>query len=112
MFVDYRFGYKFKKEEKVKDLESWNDMLDEVFQETGDNMNCLILQMEDISSDKEITKEMDRKFDSSFGITEGTPFIAWSENWIYFPFEYDGKESIAYVPRHPNTKFIPKHFGD
>ena len=46
-------------------------------------------------------KERDKPFDSGFGGVEGEPFTAWSEEWVYFPTEYDGAERVARVRRHP-----------
>ena len=46
--------------------------------------------------------ELDREFDSGYGGAEGAPFTAWSENYVYFPLEYDGAEWVGYAPRHPS----------
>jgi hypothetical protein len=44
---------------------------------------------------------MDKAFDDGFGSREGEPFTAWSENWVYFPKEYDGLEEVCAVRRNP-----------
>ena len=61
-------------------------------------------------------EEWDVEFDSGYGGTEGKPFLAWSNNYVYFPVCYDGSEWIERVPRGPwglnaviESKL--KHFG-
>jgi len=46
-------------------------------------------------------EELDREFDDGYGGTEGVPFTAWSENWVYFPIQYDGSEWVGRAPRNP-----------
>ncbi len=46
-------------------------------------------------------EELDREFDSGYGIEEGKPFTAWSERRVYFPVCYDGAESVGSAPRNP-----------
>jgi len=43
-------------------------------------------------------------FDSGYGGSEGKPFTAWTENFIYFPAVYDGSEWVESVPRNPCDK--------
>ena len=45
--------------------------------------------------------QWDELFDSGFGGSEGEPFTAWSESYVYFPVVYDGAEWVGRVPRHP-----------
>lgn len=40
-------------------------------------------------------------FNDGFGGSEGAPFTAWSEKYVYFPVVYDGAEWVGRVPRHP-----------
>jgi hypothetical protein len=47
--------------------------------------------------------ELDIKFDPGFGGTDGTPFTAWSESYVYFPVCYDGSEWCERVPRNPGS---------
>lgn len=54
--------------------------------------------------------ELDTEFDPSYGLYEGTPFTAWTENWVLFPIGYDGAEWVGCVPRHPNG-FKTEHQG-
>ena len=46
-------------------------------------------------------EELETTFDDDFGGIEGCPFTAWSENWVYFPVQYDGSEWVGSVPRNP-----------
>ena len=41
----------------------------------------------------------------------GMAFVIYTENWIYFPVTYDGREWVDAVPRNPNPDWEPKHFG-
>lgn len=71
------------------ETENWNDMILECAD--GDEIIACTLTEE----------ELNRKFDSSFGLTNGKPFTAWSENYVYFPVVYDGSESVGRTPRNP-----------
>ena len=55
-------------------------------------------------------EEMDVEFDGGFGLVKGRPFTAWSENFVYFPIEYDGQESIGSAPRNP-CDYVSRHQG-
>lgn len=44
---------------------------------------------------------LDREFDDGYGGSEGAPFTAWSENWVFFPICYDGAEWVGRAPRNP-----------
>jgi hypothetical protein len=46
-------------------------------------------------------EQLNKVFDSSYGGTNGIPFTAWSENWVFFPLTYDGSESVGCAPRNP-----------
>jgi len=46
-------------------------------------------------------EQLDKVFNSDYGCTEGIPFTAWSENWVFFPICYDGSESVGCAPRNP-----------
>lgn len=45
--------------------------------------------------------EMDRVFYDGYGSSEGVPFTAWGEKYVYFPVVYDGAEWVGYAPRNP-----------
>lgn len=44
---------------------------------------------------------LDEEYDDGFGGAHCRPFIAWTDNSVYFVCEYDGATSIRRVPRHP-----------
>lgn len=68
-------------------MKSWFDMLAEFNDEI---IACTL-------SDTEICDE----FDTGYGGSEGKPFTAWSNKYVYFPVVYDGSEWIERVPRNP-----------
>ena len=45
--------------------------------------------------------ELDIPFSSGYGCSEGKPFTAWSEKYVYFPVVYDGSEWVGSAPRNP-----------
>lgn len=49
-------------------------------------------------------KELNKKFDSSYGLPEGKPFTVWTTNNVYFPVCYDGAEWCCSVSRNPDGK--------
>jgi len=44
---------------------------------------------------------LDREFDDGFGGNNSPDLCAWSTSWVLFSDNYDGAESLCYVPRHP-----------
>jgi len=56
----------------------------------------------DIESNTMSEKDMNTRFDSGFGGSEGCAFTVWTKNRVYFPVVYDGAEWIGSVPRNPN----------
>ena len=54
--------------------------------------------------------ELNKEFYDSYGLSEGEAFTAWSEEYVYFPVVYDGKEWVGRVPRNPCDK-PSEHFG-
>lgn len=79
--------YKFQNERTT-----WREKFIEILKKTGDSLKDLKFN---ISKPKFI---LDKEFDDGFGRSEGPPFIAWSNNFVYFTRDYDG---IDYVPRNP-----------
>ena len=55
-------------------------------------------------------EEMDIEFSNGFGCSEGKPFTAWSEKYVYFPVVYDGAEWVGRAPRNP-CKQVTEHQG-
>jgi hypothetical protein len=56
----------------------------------------------DIVSNTMTDEQMDAKFDSGYGGVNGTAFIVWTTNYVYFPLMYDGSECVGCVARNPN----------
>jgi hypothetical protein len=79
-------------------MTTWRKELEEVFKQTGDSFEFLIITITD--------EELDREFDDGYGSAEGTPFTAWSDNYVYFSREYDGADFIDRVERHPKKLHI------
>ncbi len=46
-------------------------------------------------------EELLEEFDDGFGGSQGKPFTAWSEAYVYFPVVYDGAEWVGAAPRKP-----------
>ena len=46
-------------------------------------------------------EELDVEFDYGYGVPEGQPFTAWTENWVLFPVCYDGAEWCDKARRDP-----------
>ena len=83
-------------------MRNWRELLQHEFEQTGDSFETIVTTLTD--------EELDRKFDDGFGSSEGEPFTAWSENYVYFPVVYDGAEWVGFAPRNPNGK-ATKHVG-
>ncbi len=69
-------------------MENWKKMIAEV---AGDDkiIACTLTE-----------EELLQKFDAGFGGSEGKPFTAWSEKYVYFPIVYDGAEWVGKAPRN------------
>ncbi len=55
-------------------------------------------------------RELLEEFDCGYGGSEGRPFTAWSEAYVYFPVVYDGAEWVGCAPRFPGPE-PTKHVG-
>lgn len=44
---------------------------------------------------------LDREFDDGYGGNDSPNLCAWSDNWVLFSDNYDGAESLQWVPRNP-----------
>lgn len=77
-------------------MATWREKFQkEIFPHTKDTIEDLVFES------KKPSTLLDREFDDGFGGAEGTPFIAWSENFVYFSRDYDGADYIEYAPRNP-----------
>jgi hypothetical protein len=76
------------------DITTWRKELTEACEDNGETLADLVITLTD--------DQLDVEFDSGYGLWEGAPFTAWSANFVYFPWGYDGAEGVACVPRNPN----------
>ena len=83
-------------------MTNWKELLLDAFKETGDTLDAIETTLSE--------EEMERTFSSGFGGSEGLPFTAWSDGYVYFPVVYDGAEWVGFVPRNPCNK-ATRHWG-
>jgi len=57
-------------------------------------------------------EELDVEFNSGYGGSEGVPFTAWSDDYVYFPVVYDGAEWVGRVRRNPCSEASNHHGGE
>ena len=55
-------------------------------------------------------EELDNRFDHLAPEPIGQPFTLWTFSRVYFPWEHDGVEKCASVPRSPCSEVTP-HIG-
>lgn len=46
---------------------------------------------------------LDREFDAGYGGNDSPNLCAWSDNWVLFSDDYDGAESLCWIPRNPTA---------
>lgn len=50
----------------------------------------------------EVPKELlNYEFNDGFGAAEAPPIIAWSRDYVLYIHEYDGAETLRWIPRYP-----------
>lgn len=76
---------------------SWKELFEDKFKDIGDSW-------ENVESSTLTEEQLNRSFDSGYGIEEGDPFTVWTKNYVYFPVCYDGSEWIGCVARNPDNK--------
>ncbi len=83
-------------------MTTWRKELESAFIETGDDFDKMVSTLSE--------QELDREFDDGYGGTNGSPFTAWGEAFVYFPVCYDGAEWVGYAPRNPCDR-ATNHWG-
>ena len=79
-------------------MANWKELIDYALD--GDSLiSCTLTE-----------KELIRNFNNGYGGSEGEPFTAWSEKYVYFPVVYDGAEWVGRAPRNPSDE-ATKHVG-
>ena len=77
------------------ELTCWRDELNRAFAVTGEGWGDVEAMTLDDAA-------LDRRFDAGWGSTDGAPFTVWTGRFVYFPWRYDGSQSVAWVSRHPD----------
>jgi len=73
-------------------MDTWEELLKDAFEETGDDFNSLITTLS--------KEELKVEFNGGYGTSQGKPFTAWGNEYVYFPIVYDGSEWVGYAPRN------------
>ena len=77
------------------ELTCWRDELNRAFAVTGEGWDDIEAMTLDDAA-------LDRRFDAGWGTTDGDPFTVWTSRFVYFPWRYDGSQSVARVSRNPD----------
>ena len=77
----------------AEEEETWGKMLKESFESNKEDYSKMITTLNN--------DELNKAFDTGYGGSEGSPFTAWGEKYVYFPIVYDGSEWVGYAPRNP-----------
>lgn len=81
---------------------NWYTELKEAFASNNEDFSKMVTTLTE--------EELQRDFDAGYGGSEGTPFTAWGEKYVYFPWVYDGAEGVACAPRNPCDE-VTYHVG-
>ena len=75
---------------------TWANMLKEAFAEKEEDYSKMITTLTEA--------ELNKEFNDGFGSSEGKPFTAWGEKYVFFPVVYDGAEWVGCAPRKPSDE--------
>jgi hypothetical protein len=75
------------------DIKTWYELLQLTCAVTGERVEGLICTLSDM--------EMRLSFDAGYTGTNGKPFTAWGQNYVYFPLSFDRMQWVGYAPRNP-----------
>ena len=89
------------------ELVTWKELIEEEMKVNGEVYD----DIRHVQVDSEDKKWDHLKFIQSYGMHQGASFVAYTDNYIYFPTTYDGYEECCSLPRHPNPNWKPRHFG-
>jgi len=76
-------------------MATWFNMLKDQMTQLGDDFDKRVCTLDEAG--------LLVAFDDGFGAINGAAFTAWGENYVYFPLEYDGAESVGHAPRNPRN---------
>ena len=85
-------------------MANWKSLIQEKCESNGETIDQIVCTLSE--------SEMLREFNDGYGGSEGMPFTAWSENYVYFPVVYDGAEWCGSAPRHPCDKATNHQGGE
>jgi hypothetical protein len=74
-------------------MSNWKGMLKQAFEDNKEDFSKMICTLTE--------EEQKVEFYSGYGGSEGKPFTAWGEKYVYFPVVYDGSEWVGSAPRDP-----------
>lgn len=80
------------------EIDTWRKGIEKTAQRNGDRFEDLVHTL----SEEELDYDLDDRY--------GPSFTAWSENFVYFPARYDGRQWVESVPRNP-CGIKTKHVG-
>jgi hypothetical protein len=84
----------------MENTDNWRDMITDALASRGETWADMVA----FEPAERMDTVLDARFDAGYGAAEGEPFALWTGNYVYFPHEYDGSESVYSVSRHPNGK--------
>lgn len=91
-------------------MTTFREWLDEFTAATGERVTHLCLGRDrrwplhphDVARPiDEFADVLDFEFNSDFGSTGSPNLCGWSPSWVIFSDEYDGSETLQWVPRFP-----------
>ena len=77
-------------------MTNWNELIAEAMSSAKDSGPIIATTLNEA--------DLLRNFDDGYGVSEGEPFTAWTEDRVYFPAVYDGSEWVGSVPRNPSSE--------
>lgn len=80
---------------------NWRIEIQEAAQRAKDSLDGFVCTLDD--------EGLDRCFGCGYGVSEGAPFTAWTEERVYFPIVYDGAEWVGSAPRNPCDEATVHH---
>lgn len=95
--IYYAYLYPWDPEYSKLEPTSWKELISEALTLNNESWH-------DVISCTLTENELEAHFYSEYGAAKGTPFTLWTNNSVYFPCTYDGKEWVERVARNPDGK--------
>ena len=85
-------------------IKTWREMINKEMEYRSDSWDkveavCLPAGEWIPGDDVLLQGALDVPFDAGFGTAEGDPFALWTGDWVYFPVDYDGAETVCSIAR-------------